>query len=351
MRLFFRVAFLLVHLSLLGCFVAGLAARYVHPQTAWWLQPAAVVLPIIALLVTITTVVSATLGRWMLFSAGAIALLVFAFRYVEVFRGSVSGAGESLTVATFNTEGGVSEQAGGDRGIPSLIHKVEPDILCLQEFLVTFRGNKPQTHGEVDALFDVAGYEIIAPGQISGHGRPPPIVSKVKLEQSSVHGLVAENRSDPGGTVVRAELSWNGRRFVVYNVHLQGYSMNRPWGEGKILDPRAWVHFLRRSSGAIVQRAAEAEAIRDMIGRENLPFLLCGDFNTTSHQWVYGELARGLQDTFLASGRVWGPTYPARAPLVRIDYILASPEWRVLRAEVGPDLPPDHRPLVVHLGL
>ena len=351
MRLLFRGAYLLVHLSLLGVFAAGLAARHIHPQTAWWLQPVAVVLPVIAAEVVVDTLASALLGRWLLFAASLVLLAVFAYRYVEVLGGSVNGTGDTLTVVTLNSAGGVHNLEGGDRGIPEIIRAMEPDIFCLQEFTVDYRGNEARTYGYVDALLEVEGYEIVAPERLEGHRKPAPVVTRLGFDQSSIIGLAGSQLLGPAGTLVRAQLRWDGRPIVVYNVHLQGYTRNRPWSNGHLFSIRAWLSFLRRSGASFIQRAAEAENIKTLMDQEEHPVLLCGDFNTTPHQWVHGRLSRGFQDVYRSSGGLWGPTFPSRRPLVRIDYMMASEHWKVVESMVGPRLPSDHRPVIARLRL
>ena len=86
-----------------------------------------------------------------------------------------------------------------------------------------------------------------------------------------------------------------------------------------------------------------------MMDRETLPILVCGDFNSTPHGWVYHHLAAGLTDVFGRIGRGWGNTYHTRRPFVRIDYVLVSPDWQPLVAEVLDADLSDHRPLLVRL--
>lgn len=353
MRQLLRGIYLAAHLSVLVLFAAGFLGRYVHPHTAWWLQPIAIVLPLIAVFVLALTPVAVMLRAWALVGISVAALLLFGLRYVSAAGGSEATDGPALTVATLNTRGGVHNLDGGDRGLPALIESSNPDVLSLQEFSVGYRGTPPEAHTyrPVDAILDRLGYEIIAPRPPEGHRGPPPILTKVTFEQSSVLGLSTRNPNDPAGVVVRAQLNWQGHPFVVYNVHLQSFTTDRPWRQGAAFHLRAWLRFLRRTSAAFIQRADEAEEIRGMLEREELPFLLCGDFNSTPHQWVHAKLAAGLKDAYRSSGGFWGPTFPSSFPLVRIDYVLASSAWRVLDARVGPAVPSDHRPVIVRLAL
>mgnify|MGYP006177651277 CR=1 FL=1 len=83
---------------------------------------------------------------------------------------------------------------------------------------------------------------------------------------------------------------------------------------------------------------------------QGLIVLVVGDFNSTMHHWEYRQVARGLRNVFTMRGRAWGATYHAALPLVRIDHILASPEWEVVSARVPTAHAfSDHRPVVARL--
>lgn len=57
-----------------------------------------------------------------------------------------------------------------------------------------------------------------------------------------------------------------------------------------------------------------------------------------------------LHDTWMLSGDD-GLTYPASAPVKRIDYVLSSLHFRAVKASVPVTRASDHRPVVVDLVL
>jgi endonuclease/exonuclease/phosphatase (EEP) superfamily protein YafD len=83
------------------------------------------------------------------------------------------------------------------------------------------------------------------------------------------------------------------------------------------------------------------------------PAVVAGDLNLTPDSPAYARLLEdsGLIDAF--KGRGWQPTWMAGFwPLaLRIDHVLVSPALCVERAEVGPSIGSDHRPLAVRLRL
>src|SRR5690606_29309907 len=135
-------------------------------------------------------------------------------------------------------------------------------------------------------------------------------------------------------------------------VHLRSFTY-KPWRDlrGRWLDVGLWGEILRQTKADLLARADEAEAVAALLERETDPFLLCGDFNSTPHNWEYGRLGRGLTDAFAAAGSGRGATYHAHARFARIDFILASPAWRVVSARVAEAPLSDHLPVIAEFAL
>ena len=137
-----------------------------------------------------------------------------------------------------------------------------------------------------------------------------------------------------------ATLAWfrdraSGRGFAVANVHWDGASA--------------------------AARMRSAEALLEWTG-EGLPWLVLGDLNTTvDDPAVQRLLAAGLRDPLghLGAGGPGAGTHhnwDGRTDWTRIDFVLATREWRVRAAAVVQDrvdgrLPSDHWPVLAALEL
>jgi endonuclease/exonuclease/phosphatase family metal-dependent hydrolase len=88
-----------------------------------------------------------------------------------------------------------------------------------------------------------------------------------------------------------------------------------------------------------------------------LPLVVLGDLNTAERQPYYRSLRRRLGDAHREAG--WGlgwtfpsvPIGPALVPLVRIDHVLHSSEWRAVAEHTGFTPGSDHRHVVADLVL
>lgn len=102
------------------------------------------------------------------------------------------------------------------------------------------------------------------------------------------------------------------------------------------------------------ERQAQAEAIVDLLGGADLQrTVLVGDLNAVPDTPEIRTLTEVLDDCWERVGDGPGYTYDSTQPDRRIDYVLASPDLRPLRAEVYAGDPPasDHLPVVAEYAL
>lgn len=101
-------------------------------------------------------------------------------------------------------------------------------------------------------------------------------------------------------------------------------------------------------------RDRQLVAVGELAGSIEGPVLVIGDLNTTPFSSVWPRLveAGGLSDPDRGAGV--GATWPAGLPAILrlpLDHALPSPEIRVVRRVIGPDVGSDHRPVEVEVSL
>jgi endonuclease/exonuclease/phosphatase family metal-dependent hydrolase len=115
---------------------------------------------------------------------------------------------------------------------------------------------------------------------------------------------------------------------------------------------------------ALAIAGARHAAVRDLArlaerARSKSPAIMLGDLNSTDASAAWDALVRaGFVDTFRAVGAGAGVTFPVPfrhrglplPPLVRIDFVFATPDLAPTRAEVGPPTSSDHLPLFATLA-
>jgi endonuclease/exonuclease/phosphatase family metal-dependent hydrolase len=125
-----------------------------------------------------------------------------------------------------------------------------------------------------------------------------------------------------------AEVSLDGRRVTVIGTHLS----------------------LRAE-----ERARQARMLLDLAGADGLPAVLAGDLNEEPGGVVSDILAGRWVDAAVAAGDPGTPTFPARGPRRRIDYVWSDPRLAVRRHSVldsaDARVASDHLPVRVTLDL
>jgi endonuclease/exonuclease/phosphatase family metal-dependent hydrolase len=230
---------------------------------------------------------------------------------------------------TYNVHGFVGTDGVSDpERIAQVIERAEPDLVALQE--VEFGRSESDQHAVGAWLGERLGmhchFTLTRPGLRGGH------FGNAVLSRHAFD-LVSEGTLPRRGGEPRA-VQW----LRVRAPHREFYLMNTHLG--------VWFW----------QRQAQ---VRALLGTEwliragtDLPLIICGDFNATPFSFVHRALSRDLFDVQRAQ-RARVSTWPSARPLLRIDHMFVSSEFRVLSCATPRDattrLASDHLPLVADL--
>ena len=156
------------------------------------------------------------------------------------------------------------------------------------------------------------------------------------------------------------DIEINGRIIRLFNNHLQTTEVSqnkRKLEKGLRTDDSQRVE--RAALGLIDglhenfrKRAVQANTLKQLIAASPYPTIICGDFNSLPSSYVYHTVKGDkLQDGFQTSGHGYMYTFKFFKHLLRIDYILHSPELNSTDY-FSPDLTySDHNPVVMRVKL
>ncbi len=218
--------------------------------------------------------------------------------------------------------------------IAALVRKTEAEVVALQEIDRACRFSKNVDHFEWIARGAEMPFHLHAPhgererfGMLHGHA----LLSRHPLEGGADRRFARRLCHDKGFVVATVVSPALGRRAVdVVSVHLE------PFAPG-----------VRRSQ--ILELAAALGARREQTGH---PLVVMGDMNTG-----YGDATKGVGLLAAELGlRAWRPaeklpTYSTTLPLVRFDWVLASPELEIVSCATLSDRVSDHSAVVADIAL
>lgn len=247
------------------------------------------------------------------------------------------GAPVALRVMTFNIHAG---QEGLD-AVAAAIRDVRPDVVALQEVDVHW-SERSAFVDQTAALAAATGMEVrfapiysLDPERTDGPRREYglallsrfPVRGWRNLELTRISTLFG-GPPHPMPGFLEATLDVEGTPVRVFSTHLD----YRP-------DPAT--------------RTAEVRETLEVLAEASGPTILMGDLNAPPDAEALRPLFGPLRDAWAVARPDAGPgdglTYPAEAPVKRIDYVLVTPDVQVVDAQVVDTRASDHRPVVVSL--
>ncbi len=238
-----------------------------------------------------------------------------------------------LRVMTYNIQyGGANLEA-----TIATIKAVDPDLVALQEVDVHW-GARSQfidqaavlaerlgLHVRIAPIYRLPGADPSAPPREFGVAlRSKHPVTSFSNRLLTRHSTQAETDAPaPAPGLLDATVEVHGAPIRVLTTHLD-----------------------HRPDSAV--RSQQVREVLEVIGASTTPTLMFGDLNAAPTAPELQPLLARLQDCWPVSTDP-GWTYPAVQPAERIDYVLASPHFRVVAARVPDTNASDHRPVVVDL--
>lgn len=361
-RLFYYVSILLSFL-LAGVTLAGAFAGNTSPEKAWLLPFIGLALPILLIANLAVTVYWSIRWRcWVIIPLIAILgnweYLSRIFQYP--FFNSASEPKEVvnarkhdiLTVATYNVDSFNREHTGySSKHIASYMKGTHADILCFQEFGI----NKEFTLDSLIVTFAEWPYHYVPLSPIGESLLQLAVFSRYPI--SNEHLITYPKSSNCS---LWCDVEINGRHIRLFNNHLQTTEVTRNKRKLQKELARDDAESTERAALTLVdglhvnfkKRDAQANIINRLIVESPYPTLACGDFNSLPSSYTYQTIKGDkLKDGFQSCGHGYMYTFYYFKHLLRIDYILHSPELQGIDY-FSPELDySDHKPVVMRMKL
>lgn len=261
-----------------------------------------------------------------------------------------SGRG-AITLLTFNVRSFYNDRGQWSfDGVTEVIRRVNPDIVCLQEFNRTL--SKAE---ELDSLLSDYDRTVVMEGNGGDPLFPLALYTKYRILGKS-HSILGPMKQD--GQSVWVDLLVGDDTIRIFNNHLHSTAItvhdDKYLSEHQFLTDTAGgakiKNIFRRFRDNSMLRAAQADTIARAIAATPGCKIVCGDFNDTPMSYTYRVMAQDLDDAFRASGKGYSYTFRGFMDVLRIDYVLYSEDLECLDYQVLYDVDlSDHYPVVVRL--
>ena len=232
--------------------------------------------------------------------------------------------------------------------IASSIAKLDPDIICMQEFnsatnngdqadnLLLFSKNYPYYFFSKDYQRNKGQYHS---GCIIFSKYP--IIKSERIKYPAAESLIYAD-------VVKANDT-----IRIYTTHLQSFKFKKEdydgldnLGNTDEASVSASMNVFKKMNLAFKRRGKQANIVREEIDQSPYPSIICGDFNDVPNSYTYFHIKGERQDAFLKQRFGIGRTYIWMAPTLRIDYMLPDNNFEVRQFDLVDEDLSDHLMLV-----
>jgi endonuclease/exonuclease/phosphatase family metal-dependent hydrolase len=235
----------------------------------------------------------------------------------------------SFNVRLFNFYETKESQKNIPKMMASYFKKEQPDILCLQEFNKNIKINFSEYPHH---------YIHFKNKNILGHA----IYSKHPLINTHTF-----NFKDSFNNTIVADVIKGKDTIRVYNIHLQSFSIPPSMKYLQEVDNEV---LRKRVSTRFVKQQNQVEKILQHKNKSNSPVIITGDFNNTAFSYVYHQLSKDMNDAFLLAGSDIGTTFIFENYPMRIDFLLATKDLKVLDFNTINKTFSDHYPISAIFG-
>jgi len=262
--------------------------------------------------------------RWRLALVNGLAAAcsLFVLLGFSIPKPTLFARGHPVRVMTLN----LHHLSVGTDAAMALIEREQPDVLCLQEV------NQSHTDPVARIARRLPDWQVTRTHEVA-------IFSRFPIRERHVHPV-----PNTGRAMLETVLDIHGKQFAVLNIHMSTASTPQSM----------FTRGTSRRAHLRLTAAIRGQQVRQMLAiaeQSPYPMIIAGDFNTPPRGIFYRRLRGRFTDAFTRAGWGTGYTFPAKFPVMRIDYVYANKGFAVMKCRTSTLKASDHYSVVADLML
>ena len=347
LRVFTRRFFIYSNAVVIFFFLLSCLASYLNPQKWWFISFLGLAFPLLLIMVLLFLIgwLLVWQPRYAVFSFLAILLgiksisLIFAFHRPGAFV--YAKEPHSIRIATWNVARFIEMKRNNNKGsqtrlrMMDLIKEQDADVICLQEFFHSLDSAWYQNINYISENLHYPYWYFSHDLDAGVHFTGCIIFSRYPIIDS---GMIRYPRPTLPDALIHADIKVNDDTIRVYTTHLQSLQFGKTDYEriGKIESAEDSLlsnsrTILSKIKKGFTYRSIQTDLINEVLGDSPHPVLFCGDLNDVPGSYTYSTVRGDMQDAFLKKGFGIGRTFSQLSPTLRIDYIFANKQYKILQ--------------------
>jgi endonuclease/exonuclease/phosphatase family metal-dependent hydrolase len=373
-RDFTRHLFLLLNGLVVLLFLLACANSFLHPAKWWLISLLGLAFPYLFGLLIGFFLAGLFIRHYRRWSLLSLAALLLGWSNIHHFLAMHPGnhflearqPGTTLRVLTWNVrsfDDFVTKKRPPVRSRPQMLEFIgsqQADVLCLQEFYepLTRHGlesNITYIQTQLHYPYYFFSRDYVRPGL---YAAGVIIFSRFPILDTFLHEYARPNGFRTTESLIAADILTGEDTIRVFTTHLQSVLFgSKEYRDLQIIRNvddsivDASRSIVRKLRDAFRHRADQAEEVRGRLDSCPYPAFITGDFNDVPNSYTYSTIRGSWQDAWLQKGFGVGRTFKIISPTLRIDYILAAPEFKVVQCRKIQTPWSDHNPVEADLEL
>ncbi len=373
LRKFTKRFIIILNVIASALFLLACCNAFLHPSKWWFVSLLGLAFPFLLLTVFGFLVFWLFLSarRWALIS---LTTLIIGWPNIHALFGlhpastyNIEKPKDALRVLTWNVRGWdefMSTKAnalGHWKKMTEFLSQQNADVMCFQEF---FECHNPKDLPDNIAYIqkelnypyyffshDYHRYDGIYETGVIIFSRYP-IRNTIQEKYERVANIRASE------SMIAADIEVSGKTVRIFTTHLQSVLFrNKDFRNIEIIKNaddsmfQASKSIIKKLKRAYTIRSSQVDLVRKAMDTSNHINIICGDFNDVPNSYTYFTILGNMQDCFIKKGFGIGRSYVNLSPTLRIDYIMASTEFKVLQCKNFRLPYSDHHPVIADLQL
>jgi endonuclease/exonuclease/phosphatase family metal-dependent hydrolase len=373
-RNFTRHLFILLNGLAVLLFLLACANSFLHPAKWWFISLLGLAFPYLFVLVFGFFLAALFLRAYRRWSLLSLAALLIGWSNTRHFLAMHPGdrfhearqPGTTLRVLTWNVrsfDDFVTKKRPPVRSRPQMLEFIgsqQADVLCLQEFY------EPLTRHGLESNITFIQTQLHFPYYYFSRDYVRPglyaagviVFSRFPILDTFLHEYARPNGFRTTESLIAADILVGEDTVRVFTTHLQSVLFgSKEYRDLQIIRNvddsivGASRSIVRKLRDAFRHRADQAEEVRACLDSCPHAAFITGDFNDVPNSYTYSTIRGNWQDAWLQKGFGIGRTFKIISPTLRIDYILAAPEFNVVQCRKIQTPWSDHNPVEADLEL
>lgn len=371
LRTFSKRIFLFSNIVTVILFLLSCSNMFLGPGKWWFIALLGLIFPLLLILVFAFLIFWIFMrSKWALLSVLSLLLawpnITALVGTTMVSKTDVAKPEGSIRILSWNVQQfglftGEKKDTAHRQKVLDYIQSQNADILCLQEFYEGLSKAYKKNSG-FDYMKKLGySYFTYAQDYYQGGGlysmglvifSKYPITDSLRLRYRENLGFKL------GESLLSADINIHGKKIRVFTTHLQSNQFD--YKDYDVLHKISKVDdsvysasrsVVKKLRSAYRNREDQADMVRTQLDNSPLPEIIAGDFNDVPNSYAYFRIRGDRQDAFAKKGWGVGRTFSHISPTLRIDYIMADKQFKILRYERKILDCSDHYPVVADLQM